>query len=73
LPVIRYRGSLNGAREYRAVQGASRNGEVEPALTGKGIEDESRELRSELRKLESAIIHSQGAEQELGTIELFKN
>ena len=65
----------DGATEYRAIQGAIRNGEAELAITGKSIEDESRELRSEIheigdgiRELESAIIGSQGAEQDFATI-----
>ena len=57
-----------GAAEYRTVQTEQRAGETELAVTGAKLEQESREIRTELNELEQSIIASQGTEQEIGNI-----
>jgi hypothetical protein len=65
----------NGTAEYRGIQEEQRGRETDLAITGKGIEDESRELRIQIGEigtgigeLEQSIIRSAGNEQSIDGI-----
>jgi hypothetical protein len=67
-----YRGMVSdpgiGAAEYRGIQEDIRSGEVDLAVTGTRVEDESRELGIGISQLEQSITESTGTEQPIDAI-----